>query len=66
MLLIVAPVPLLPGTFNESLDLLGPPDRCARADFDGLGVTTCAAAFPPRALADGDEFHDLRKTKKTS
>lgn len=49
---------------HEVGDVLDPPCGCAGAKFNGLGITPSAAAFPPRAFADGNNGQHLGKTKK--
>lgn len=57
---------VLTHAFDERLDVFNSPDCCARAKFHGLGIATGTAAFPPSALAYGNQGDDLRKTKKTT
>ena len=40
------------------------PVGCAWAEFYRLGIAARAAAFPPRAFADGEDGKDLGQTKK--
>ena len=56
----------LTGVFNERLDVLGAPDGRARTKLQWFWIAAGCTAFPPCALADGEQFQNLGKTKKTS
>jgi len=51
-------------TLDQGRDIRCLPDGGARAEFYGFGETPRAAAFPPRALADGEDFQNLGQTEK--
>ena len=57
---------VLTHAFDERFDVFNSPDRCAGAELHGFGIAADTAAFPPGALAYGDQGDNLGETKKTT
>ena len=56
--------PLVAETFYESGNVFGPPDSCARAELDGLGMAPGEATFSPGTFAHGEDFKNMGQKEK--